>query len=137
MIPANTNGDFSPCEMIKLNKKLNSTKQITSSIDNGISSPYCELDEEPNNDNGNSTSPEPLKKTPKKRIRKRTHKKKKNNELVENVLVEKVIYLICNITYFYSFLSKYKYFFRIMWVLYLRLLSYPQTKQVNCTSALN
>lgn len=132
MIPANINGDFSPCEKIKLNKKLNSTKQITSSIDNGISSPYCEVDEEPNNDNGNSTSPEPLKKIPKKRIRKRTHKKKKNNELVENV-----IYLINNITYFYSFLSKYKYFFRIMWVLYLRLLSYPQRKQVNCTSALN
>lgn len=82
--------------MIKLNKKLNSTKQITNSIDNGISSSYCEVDEEPNNDNEYSTSSELLK-IPKKRIRKRTHKKKKNNEPVENV-----IYLIINITYFYT-----------------------------------
>ncbi|CAI6350932.1 unnamed protein product [Macrosiphum euphorbiae] len=89
MIPANTHGDLSPCrKKIKLNKKLNSTKQITNSFDNGISSPYCEVDDEPNNDNENSTSSELLKKIPKKRIRKRTHKKKKNNELVENEPVE-------------------------------------------------
>lgn len=102
MIPANTNGDVSPCrKMIQQIKKNTSTKQITNSIDNGMLSPYHEVDEEPNNDNENSTSSELLK-IPKKRIRKRTHKKnKKNIELAENVIC-----LIYNITYFYSFLLK-------------------------------
>lgn len=113
MIPANTHGDLSPCrKKIKLNKKLNSTKQITNSFDNGISSPYCEVDDEPNNDNENSTSSELLKKIPKKRIRKRTHKKKKNNELVENEPVENVIYSIYNITFFYTFLIKIQIIFQ-------------------------
>ncbi|XP_022174412.1 uncharacterized protein LOC111036624 isoform X2 [Myzus persicae] len=89
MIPTNTNGDLSPCrKTIKQINKFTSTKQITNYIDNGTLSLYREEDEEPNNDNENSTSSELLK-IPKKRIRKRTHKKsKKNVELVENKPVE-------------------------------------------------